>query len=223
MSAARRLTASVLALAAVLAAAGCSGSAAPRRTVTKYVDPSPVAPSSSVSTATGSSAAPSTAAPSPPADLRKLPGTCDDLLPQSDVETALHATLSGDTAFVVGQPDASIHRVGYINCRYGVGSPTAVPGVEIQVSLYGTPAQAASRIAPTVSDYRGHGAGVQDATAGGIPAKLLTGGSGDDAAPTIVLAFGQRTVAVSLGDAVAADRRQADLETLATLAVRRTQ
>jgi hypothetical protein len=223
MSAARRRAASVLALGAVLAIAGCSGSAAPRRTVTKVVDPSPPPPSSSAGASAGSSTTPSAAAPTAPTALQKLPGTCDDLLPQAVVEDTMHTSVSGDTAFVVGQPDTSIHRVGYINCRYGVGSPAATPALEIQVSLYGTAAQAAARIAPTVSDYRAHGASAQDATAGGIPAKILTGGSGEDAASTIILAFGQRTVAISLGDPVPADRQPAVLDALAALAVRRTQ
>src|SRR5436305_421582 len=48
-------------------------------------------------------------------------------------------------------------------------------------------------------------------------------GAVEAAAPTIVLAFGRRPVAVSLGDTVAADRQQPALEALAALAVRRTQ
>ncbi len=156
--------------------------------------------------------------------MTKLSGSCDDKLPADVVAPAIHESLPGLTAFVVGTPDASIHRVSYINCRYGLADQNATPAVEIQVSLYGTVAQASARIAPTVNDYRSHGATAQKANADGIPATVLTGGgaAGYDTA-TLILAFGQRTVAVSLSDAIASDKQVADLTTLAALAVRRTQ
>src|ERR1700710_176350 len=98
MSAARRRAASVLAFGAVLAVTGCSGSAAPRRTVTKIVNPSPAPPSSSAGASAAASSTPSAAAPTAPTALHKLPGTCDDLLPQAVVEDTMHTSLSGDTA-----------------------------------------------------------------------------------------------------------------------------
>lgn len=156
--------------------------------------------------------------------MTKLSGTCDDKLPLSVVGPAINESLPGLTAFVVGTPDASIHRVSYINCRYGLANQNATPAVEIQVSLYGTAAQASARITPTVADYKNNGATATKANAGGIPATMLTGGTaaGYDTA-TLILAFGQRTVAVSLSDAIAADKQAPDLSTLAALAVKRTQ
>ena len=156
--------------------------------------------------------------------MTKLPGTCDDKLPLTDVGPAINESLPGVTAFVVGTPDASIHRVSYINCRYGLANQNATAAIEIQVSLYGTAAQAAARIAPTVADYKNHGATAKQTTADGIPATILTGGTsaGYDTT-TLILAFGQRTIAVSLSDAIAADKQTDDLGKLATLAVRRTQ
>jgi hypothetical protein len=132
--------------------------------------------------------------------------------------------LPGRTAFVVGTPDASIHRVSYINCQYGLAGEGATPAVEIQVSLYGTAEQAAARIGPTVSDYKQNGATATRTNADGIPAFLLTGGTGAgyDSA-TVVLAFGQRTVAVSVSNEIPADKQAEDLTKLAALAVRRTQ
>ena len=132
--------------------------------------------------------------------------------------------LTGKTAFVVGTADPSIHRLTYINCRYGLTSADAVPQIEIQVSLYATAAQAVARIAPNVQDFTDHGATASDATVDGIAARVLTGGTGADYEnTTLVLAFGQRTVAVSVGDVVPADQQQAALGKLADLALRRTE
>ena len=156
--------------------------------------------------------------------MSRLPGRCDGLLPLSLVGPAIGESLPGLTAFVVGAADASIHRLSYINCRYGLANEDATPIVEIQVSLYGTAAQATARIAPTVSDYKNNGATAQQATANGIPASILTGGTGvgyDTA--TLILAFGQRTVAVSVSDEIATDQQTDDLTKLAALAVKRTQ
>jgi hypothetical protein len=217
------LVATLSCVLALLALSACSGSAKPRQTVTEYVDPSPTAASTSPGSSAPSTSA-SVAPPTPPASMTKLAGSCDDKLPSNVVGPAIGESLPGVTAFVVGTPDASIHRVSYINCRYGLADQNATPAVEIQVSLYGTAAQADARIAPTVTDYKNHGATAQQANATGIPATILTGGTaaGYDTA-TLILAFGQRTVAVSLSDAIAADKQVADLTTLAALAVKRTQ
>ncbi|HZC74022.1 MAG TPA: hypothetical protein VE442_25265 [Jatrophihabitans sp.] len=151
---------------------------------------------------------PVTATPSPsPSRMTDFKGTCDTLLPDPPVFNALGVkTLPGKDAFVVGQPDASIHRLAYLNCRYGVtgSGSAATPAVEIGVSLYATADDAATRITATVDDYTSHGASASDATVAGQPAKMLTGGSGDGYdVPTLVVSSGQRTVAVSIAGSVA--------------------
>jgi hypothetical protein len=219
---ARRVIALVVALSLAPLSA-CSKSAGPRRTVTKTVD-API-PTASTSPSGSTSASAPVVAPTPPASMKKLAGSCDDTLPSNLVGPAINESLPGNTAFVVGTPDRSIHRVSYINCRYGLANRDATPIVEIQVSLYGTGAQAKARIAPTVADYKNNGATAQQtAAADGIPATLLTGGqsAGYDTT-TLILAFGQRTVAVSVSDDIASDKQADDLKTLAALAVKHTQ
>jgi hypothetical protein len=219
---ARRVIALVVALSLAPLSA-CAKSSGPQRTVTKTVDaPTPSASGTSPSGST-TTAGP-VVAPTPPAAMRKLAGSCDDKLPQDLVGPAIGESLPGRTAFVVGTPDASIHRISYINCQYGLANQNATPIVEIQVSLYGTAAQAKARIAPTVADYKNNGASAQQTTANGIPATILTGGTsaGYDTA-TLILAFGQRTVAVSVSDQIAADNQADDLKKLGALAVKHTQ
>jgi hypothetical protein len=159
--------------------------------------------------------------------LTKLSGTCDTLLPDADVEDALGGPLpTGADSFVVGVPERSIGRVAYVNCRYGLTGrgAAAMPAVEIGISLYGTAAQAAARISATADDYATHGATRRDTTAAGHPATLLTGGSGVGYDVTLlVVAFGQRTVAVSIGSALATGTKAThDATALAALALRRT-
>lgn len=154
-------------------------------------------------------------------------GTCDTLLPDSPVYDALGVdSLPGKDAFVVGKPESSINRLAYLNCRYGVTGTggAAPPGVEIGISLYATADAAASRITATVDDYTAHGASSTDATVEQLPATMLTGGVGDDyALPTLVVASGQRTVAVSVAGSVAKGAKAVhDATALAALALRRT-
>ena len=132
--------------------------------------------------------------------LTKLPGTCDTLLPVTLVSDAAGAQLTGRTAFVVGPEDSLIHRIAYLNCRYGIVG-TSPPKVEIGVSLYRSAAAAHERIDATVSDYLAHAAHSDDTTVAGLPAQVLTGGVGTDyAGITVVVASGQRTVAVTTRD-----------------------
>lgn len=153
--------------------------------------------------------------------MSNLPGPCDDLLPTPAIVNAIGQKIHGEAVFVVGLPDRSIGRVGYINCRYG-GTKTA-PAVEIQVSLYQSDAKAAARIGPNRDDFIGHGAKATNTTVGGAPAILLVGATGDGYAPTIVMALGQRTIAVSIQkDAVKSAKLVADLKALAILAAERT-
>jgi hypothetical protein len=221
----------VIAVRARAAVAACvlvlAGGTAGCTTTTKIGPTSTVtveAPTPSASTSTAS-ASTASASPSPTRSrvLTRLPGTCDDLLPLGSVIDALGGRVPGKTVFVVGLPDRSIGRVGYINCQYGLATAAGNPAVEIQVSLYRTPAKAAARLQPTVDDYQQHGARATPTTVAGKPATVLTGGAGAGYGPTIVLVDGQRTVVVSLRpDAFASGRVAPGLTALAGLAARRT-
>jgi hypothetical protein len=133
----------------------------------------------------------------PPPKVRHLPGTCASQLPADDVSHELGQKLHGATTFVVGQPDSSIGRMTYLNCRYGV-SRAKGPTVEVTVSLYRTGTQAAQRIESTEQDFTYHGADATRTTVAKRPATLLVGAHLLFYGPTIVLAHGQRTVAVTL-------------------------
>jgi hypothetical protein len=169
------------------------------------------------------------AAPSPTSTaLHQLPGTCDSLLPAAAVDNALGRSLGGQTAFVVGLPEKNIGRLGYLNCRYGLanGSPGtdagAVAKAEIGVSLYKDAQSAAARIPATVDDYVAHGATSSTTQVDGLPATVLTGGAGAGYAdPTLVVASGQRTVAVSMHEKAGAQATK-DLTALAHLALTQT-
>jgi hypothetical protein len=167
---------------------------------------------------------PAQSKPAPAPTMHKLPGGCENLLPTGAVIDALGRKVGGRTAFVVGEPDPTIGRVGYINCRYGVSARQAAdPKIEIGVSLYKTPKKAAARLQPTIDDYTHHAAKAAKATVAGYPATVLTGGVGTGYGPTVVLALGQRTIAVSLRpDAFAASTVDHDLTALAALAAHRT-
>lgn len=136
------------------------------------------------------------------------------------------ASLAGTTAFVVGQPEPDIGRVAYLNCRYGVtGTGTAAtPKIEIGISLYDSAAHATARITATVDDYTAHGATATDTTVDSLTATMLTGGVGAGYdVPLLVVASGQRTVAVSVASSVATgDKAVSDATALANLALHRT-
>jgi hypothetical protein len=205
------------------ALAGCT-SRKPEGTVTITVTPTH---SSSPRSSPAASSAP-TSSPTPsPTTLTKLAGTCDSLLPSIAVADVVGGgPIVGREAFVVGPPQKDIGRIAYLNCRYGVtGTGTAAkPKIEIGVSLYSTPAAAAARITATTDDYTGHGATGTEVSVAGVPATLLTGGSGADyAAPLLVLSSGQRTVAVTVYPAFAAGAvATKDAEALAKLALAKT-
>jgi hypothetical protein len=157
--------------------------------------------------------------------MKKLSGTCDSLLPQVDVEDIMGVRFAGKPAYVVGVPEKNIGRLGYLNCRYGLSAGAgAVPDAEIGISLYDTPNQAQTRLAGTIDDYRSHGATQSAATVLGMDGTLLVGGSGAGYdVPLLVVASGQRTVAVSVVDKLLApERRGAVMAKVAALALRRT-
>jgi len=157
--------------------------------------------------------------------MKKLSGNCDSLLPQVEVEDIMGVRFKGKTAFVVGVPEKNIGRLGYLNCRYGLTAGAGgTPDAEIGVSLYNTPDQAQKRLAGTIDDYRGHGATQSAATVAGMDATLLVGGSGAGYdVPLLVVASGQRTVAVSVIDKLLAPSKQgAVMAKVAALALQRT-
>jgi hypothetical protein len=227
----RRRFAALPLLVAVLCAgsvlAACKGATKKAPTVTVQVTRTPSTSERSTPSHPKTSAKPSghsspsgaTLHAGPP--MSKLPGQCDGLLPTPAIVNAIGQKVHGSAVFVVGLPDRSIGRVGYINCRYG-GSKTQ-PAIEIQVSLYQSDAKAAARIGPNRDDFVGHGAKATKTTVGGVPATLLIGASGAGYAPTIVMALGQRTIAVSIEQGtVKSDKLTHDLEALALLAAQRT-
>jgi hypothetical protein len=151
--------------------------------------------------------------------MKKLSGSCDSLLPQVDVEDTMGVRFAGKTAFVVGVPEKNIGRLGYLNCRYGISAGAGgAPDTEIGVSLYNT------RLSGTIDDYRSHGATQSPATVSGVDGTLLVGGSGAGYdVPLLVVASGQRTVAVSVVDTLLApSRRGAVMAKVAALALQRT-
>jgi hypothetical protein len=207
---------------AAVSAAGCSSdssSPAATRTVTVTASASSAAASASSSSAT----------PTPTVSLvTKIDGTCESLLSLYDVGQAAGRQLGGTTAFIVGLPDKSIGRLGYLNCRYGIPSgatgAAAVPQVEIGVSLYDTPARAERRASSTAADYVANGAKPTQLTVAGHPGVMLAGGRGTGyTVPLLVAATGQRTVAVSVALAGASTAQQARIASaIASLALTRT-
>jgi hypothetical protein len=156
--------------------------------------------------------------------MTKLSGNCDSLLPQVEVESTMGVQFAGKTAFVVGVPEKNIGRLSYLNCRYGISAGAATPATEIGISLYDTPTQAQTRLAGTIDDYRSHGATQSPATVSGMAATLLTDGSGAGYdVPLLVVAAGQRTVAVSVVDKLLAPARRGPvMAKVAALALQQT-
>lgn len=217
---ARVLACSASAAAALIAVSACTSNGSKATTTSSVTSASG---STSASSGTShASATPSASAAS--ATMKKLRGNCDSLLPQPDVEDTIGVRMAGKTAFVVGVPEKNIGRLGYLNCRYGLGSGAKpVPKVEVGVSLYNSPAQARRRLAGTIGDYQDHGASLSKASVAGLDATLVTGGSPGFDVPTLVVASGQRTVAVSITTTtLPGSTRGAAMAKLAALALDRT-
>jgi hypothetical protein len=210
---------------ALLALVACKGSTQVGPTTYVTVDP-PATTVTSTTPETSPTPSPTTPSASPTptvAAMTKLPGACAGLLPLGSIIDAIGRTVGDGTAYVVGVPDPTIDRVGYINCQYGVSKQAKTPAIEIGVSLYRTAAKAQARLQPTIEDYTQHAADASETEVEGQHATILTGGMGDDYGPTVVLAVGQRTIAVSLRPgAIAPADVSKDLTKLAALAARRT-
>ena len=206
-----------------LLAACSSNSPSQVVTVTRTHTPTATVPATSTTTAAATSGS-STHSPSA-TQMTDLPGTCDTLLDDSSVFSAAGIkSLPGEDQFVVGKPEPDIHRLAYLNCRYGVSGQAGAPAIEIGVSLYATAADAAQRITATVDDYTAHGASTSTTQVLGQQASVLTDGigSGYDV-PTLVVADGQRTVAVSIETSVIPATRFTDpAAAVAKLALQRT-
>ena len=218
----------LIAAAVVAGAAGCAHRVDPGRVVVKTVVVTPTPTSTPTPSATPSSTPPPSPSTSnvadvthrpPPPKVRHLPGTCASQLPAGDVSHELGEKLRGATTFVVGEPDSSIGRMTYLNCKYGV-SHAKGPTVEVTVSLYRTGAQATQRIESTEQDFTNHGAAATATTVAERPATLLLGANLLFYGPTIVLAHGQRTIAVTLRPGT--PRPAPLLEKLGKLALLRT-
>lgn len=157
-----------------------------------------------------------------------LGGACDSLLPLWQIWQSSGLTFSGATRFVVGVPEPNIGRLAYLNCRYGIPAPhgaaPAEPLIEIGVSLYRTIAEAQARVRGTVFDYLANSAAESNRAVAGQRAVLLTGGIGPGYdVPLLVLAAGQRTIAVSVATRAGAwAARWPAMLALAELALTRT-
>jgi hypothetical protein len=182
--------------------------------------PKSAPPSSSSAPASSSASAPSSSAPTSAVGAPTLGGECADLLPLSTVEEALSRPVIGQTAFVRGVAEPNIGRLTYLNCRYGLaapvkGKPAPQPQLEIGISLYNSPDQAATRVRGTIEDYRSHGASQQNAAVGQDAATILLGYGN----PTLVVAEGPRTVAVTADPKLIAVAPTAGLVALAQAAL----
>jgi hypothetical protein len=220
----------VACLTALGLAAACTSNK-PGQVVTVTVPPRSSAshltsPSGTTSASSGASTSPGTSSgSSSAAHLTKLNGTCETLLPDDSVFPAIGVTtLPGKDAFVVGKAEPDIGRIGYLNCRYGVKKAATAPAVEIGISVYTTAAKASDRVTATVDNYTAHGARSTTSTVAGLPATTLAGGVGAGYdVPLLVVASGQRTVAVSIAGSVATGAKaSADATALAKLALDRT-
>jgi len=180
----------VIVLTGLALLAGCS-KASPKVVATVTVSESSSRPASSAASVTPSPSTTEVVVPG-------LGGRCEDLLPVSAVDEALGRPVVGRTAFILGVPEPNIGRLARLNCQYGIpvavkGKPAPTAQLEIGISLYNSAAQATKRAELTVEDYLSHGASQVATTAGQYPATVLTGYGN----PTLVVAAGPRTVAVT--------------------------
>jgi len=178
--------------------AGCTQAPNPDATQTVTVTPGPSGSSSS-SGPSGSSTPSHSATPRPSQTAKPtLGGTCDSLLPATNINLAVGQPLVGRTSFVVGLPDPKIERLAYLNCRYGVAAPArgkpAVAKVEIGLSLYASDIRAQTRVQGTIDDFTGLGAKQAQVRVDKYLATILTGYQ----RPTLVVAAGPRTVAITV-------------------------
>ncbi|MBV9823765.1 MAG: hypothetical protein JO144_16150 [Actinobacteria bacterium] len=203
------------ALLAAVVLTGCTQASVPGGGASSTVASTPTS-SAPPSAGRTTSATPSAVATGEPS----LGGRCEDLLSVGTVNIALRRTVIGRTAFVLGVAEPDIGRLTYLNCRYGIpapvkGKPAPQPQVEVGISLYHSPAQAARRIQATIEYYRAHGAGDRPASVGTVQGTMLSGYG----MPTLVAAAGPRTVAVSVSPKLLSAGSTAGLAALAKAAL----
>ncbi len=185
---------------------------------TQSKDKTATAPStSSAPTSSSAKATPKpSATPTPKATAKPtLGGHCEDLLSVSTVDEALGRPVIGQTAFVLGIAEPNIGRLTYLNCRYGIpkavkGKPAPTAQLEIGVSLYKSIAQAQTRVQGTIEDYKNNGAHSATIPVGDGNATFLTGYG----LPTLVIASGPRTVAITISGSLLRIAPTATLQTL---------
>ncbi|HEY2042781.1 MAG TPA: hypothetical protein VGH11_08895 [Jatrophihabitans sp.] len=145
-------------------------------------------------------------------------------MPVTAVSDSLGRPVIGQTSFIVGIPEPNIGRLARLDCQYGLaakvkGKPAPQPQVEISISLYDTTPRASGRVQSTIDDYQSHGARPSDVAVGQFPGTIL-GGYGQ---PTIVVAAGPRTIAITVYSKLLPTPASTGLIALAKLAVDKTQ
>jgi hypothetical protein len=172
----------LVAAAAVLALAGCTGGGDGRSEAG--------ATTSAPAPSAGSTAATPTPTPTP-----KLPGGCDEMLPFTDLDQALGRPLFGRSRFVQGVAEPSIGRTGRVTCQYGLAADGRGPiPLEVGVSTYADSDSATERIAATVTALRSGAVAQKTATVAGQQATLITTKNDYN----LVVAQDDRTVAVTV-------------------------
>lgn len=165
----------------------------------------------------GSSAATSSASPTKAASLG---ARCGEIFSVSGVNSAIGRAVVGKTSDVLGVPEPNIRRLAYLNCRFGIpatvaGKPAPEPQVEIGISLYDSAQQAKSRVQGTVDGYLSQGSSQQATVVDQYPATVLYGRG----SPTLVVAAGPRTVAVTVAAKLIPNNGAQALARLAVLAL----
>jgi hypothetical protein len=127
-----------------------------------------------------------------------LPADCDGVLSVANVSHALGKPVKGKTIFLRNVALPKIHRTGRVTCYYGVTSTISKSPVQAGMSAYSTAEAATSRLAITVAAERSAGANVLPIKIGDIPGTVLVGKAG----ALLVVAQGQRTIAISLAKGV---------------------
>ncbi|MDR1999317.1 MAG: hypothetical protein LBQ06_05165 [Frankiaceae bacterium] len=150
-----------------------------------------------------------------------IAGGCGGILPVSAIDQVIGTQLRGSTSFIVGEPDPSIDRISYLNCQYAIpdpvaGQPPPTAQIEVGLSAYGSSASAQARVQGTIEAYREQGSTSTPVAVGQLSGTELLGG-GD---PTLVVASGNKTVAVTVAAALVTDAsRDAILSGLAQRAL----
>ena len=227
--------AAVIGIGVLVGASACSGSSGGGGNPSDSIAGSGASASSGGSGSSGSGSL--RASPSPTAS--PITGDCGSVLPVSAVNEVVGSQVTGDTSFIIGTPEPSIDRISYLNCRYGIPPQSNAPGgsapatgaaaptpsggasepeaqVEVGISAYGSDASAQSRVKGTVEAYLQTGATQKNVPVGSLAGIELVGSG----SPTLVLASGNRTVAVTVVPSLVPDAtRDAILSGLAQRAL----